>query len=124
MKVQKNVTLINIADLKKPDDGLGRTYRECNNAKMHTIPVGALVEVKFDNWFGEGGCWKVHSRLWVQKHTRDCDGTPLYTLTRWNPENGSSLGYGQHNGFAEESLKIIEVNPNIIKGEDCLEWED
>jgi len=61
--------MINIYDLKDPDDPEGRTYRELNNARMHSFEVGDLVEI-------EGGV-----RLFVAKQTRDCDGTPLYSLT-------------------------------------------
>ena len=122
MIVEKVKNIINVADLKKPYDELGRTYREINNAKIHAIPVGALVEVKFDGWFGEGGCWKVHARLWVKTHTRDCDGTPLYTLTRWNPKDGEVPDTGNHFGFGEENLKLVEVTQNIIEGNDSLEW--
>lgn len=61
--------LINIADLKDPDDPAGRSYREVNRARTHAIPLGALVEC-------EDGI-----RLWVVYHQRDCDQTPLYELS-------------------------------------------
>lgn len=60
---------INIADLKDPNDIQGRTYREVNNSTPHKFEIGILVEI-------EGGV-----RMFVGKHTRDCDGTPLYCLT-------------------------------------------
>ena len=59
---------INVADLINPNDKQGRSYREINMADTHLFDTGELVEVY-------GGC-----RLFVVRHTRDCDGTPLYTL--------------------------------------------
>lgn len=41
--------------------------------KEHTIPLYSLVEINSDEDNG--------IRLYVQKHSRDCDGTPLYDLT-------------------------------------------
>jgi hypothetical protein len=80
------VQIVKISDLKDPDDPLGRTYREVNNSKGHVFKVGELVEL-------DSGV-----RLFVSKLTRDCDGTPLY-----------SLSTGQENkflhGFDEKSLK-------------------
>lgn len=76
---------INVADLPA-NDGTGRTYREVNNATHHAIPVGALVEL-------DGG-----GRAFVVRHTRDCDGTPLYSL--------SLLGKVDH-GYGEDSLTVI-----------------
>ena len=91
----------------------GKTIKENNLAKQHNIPCGSLVEVKFDSWFGEGACWKVHARLWVDAHTRDCDGTPLYTLRS---------DYQRFNGFSEESLTPIEITDELIYGKGALEW--
>lgn len=104
------------------DPKTGRTYREDNLAREHRIPVGTLVEVKFDRWFGDGACWKVHARLWVVKHTRDCDGTPLYSLNRYR-EPSASASFYSHHGFAEDSLVIMDVTPEMIMGEGALEWE-
>ncbi len=40
----------------------GKTIKENNLEKQHKIQIDSLVEVKFDPWFGEGACWKVHAR--------------------------------------------------------------
>lgn len=61
----------------------GKTVRENNMEISHNIPVDTLVEVKYDNWHGDGACEKVHARLWVVKHGRDCDGEPLYVLSHY-----------------------------------------
>ena len=97
----------------------GRTYREDNLARKHGIPIGTLVEVQFDTWFGGGACWKVHARLWVVKHTRDCDGTPLYSLNRYRTRMATL-----YHGFAEDSLLVIDVTPDLIEGHGALQWED
>jgi len=77
------MNFINAADL---DSGNGKTYREINNAKGHTFKVGDLVGL--DNG----------ARLFVGELTRDCDGTPLYSLSpggklliHGHPEDGMVL---------------------------------
>ncbi len=77
----------NVADFKDPNDSLGRTYREVNNATDHKLKLGQLVEVEDDG-----------IRLFITKLSRDCDGTPLY-----------SLGMRQSftHGYTEECLKAI-----------------
>lgn len=70
----------NIADLKDPNDKQGRSYREVNNAKVHLFQVGDLVEV-------DSGI-----RLYITKLTRDCDGTPLYSLGNMDGES-FTFGY-------------------------------
>lgn len=62
------VTIMNVADLPDPNDAQGRTYRQVNNARKHGFGLGQLVELG-------NGC-----RLFIRELTRDCDGTPLYTL--------------------------------------------
>jgi len=80
--------MITMCDLKDPNDPQGRTYRQINAEKQHNIPIGALVEV-IDS--GE--------RLFVMKHTRDCDQTPLYSIGM----KGSDDWKWNH-GYSEESL--------------------
>lgn len=52
----------------------GKTLKDNNLGLDHTIPLGSLVEVREED--GVPGV-----RLYVVKHTRDCDGTPLYGLS-------------------------------------------
>ncbi len=59
---------INIADLKDWNDPAGRSFREVNNAKKHKYKVGDLVTIP--------GLTTVT----VTKLTRDCDGSPLYSV--------------------------------------------
>lgn len=88
---------INIADL---DSGNGKSYREVNLAKNHNMKVGQLVEIS------ETGC-----RLFIVKLTRDCDGTPLYSLCHDrddiivdNTEFGNRYWI---NGFTENDLALV-----------------
>ena len=82
-----------IADLTNP--ATGKTWRQENAARTHTIPLGALVEI-----FGTG------VRLFVAKHTRDCDETPLYSLSAYPPadEQNSEYFAAMYHGYAEEDL--------------------
>ena len=97
----------------------GRTIKENNLDRRHNIPLGTLVEVKFDEWFGNGGSWKVHARLWVVAHCRDCDGTPLYSVGRW-----PGLSREGYYGFTEDRLRIVPITPELLDGEGALEWKD
>lgn len=116
----------------------GKTVRENNLAREHKIPIGTLVEVRYDEWFGNGACEKVHARLWVVEHARDCDGTPLYTLAaRTDPEwvrvwQTGSLTQRMtadailhiKTGLGEESLTPIEITEAVERGEGALSWDD
>lgn len=92
--------LPNFADMKDPEDSLGRSYREANREKKHSIPIGTLVELS------DG------VRLWVVAHTRDCDQTPLYELSHDRDDivekrpgfrNNSWTG-----GWSKESITVIK----------------
>lgn len=133
----KKEYVINIADI--PDEN-GITDRQKNNQIPHNIPIGTLVEFKYDTWFGNGACKKVHARMFVWKHERDCDGTPLYTLSPIkNPENyinahekyfhinrriTEDMIIEKVDGLTEESLTVIELTKDIEDGRDSLRWND
>jgi hypothetical protein len=93
------IKLITIHNLKDPSDKQGRSYKEINLGKNHKIPLGMLVEL-------DGGV-----RLFVVKHTRDCDGTPLYSLCHdkedTEQEREGFGNFGWVNGFNEDSLIVI-----------------
>ncbi len=93
--------MMNVADFKYPNDPQGRTYREINNAIIHSFEVGDLVEID-----------DTGVRLFVAKQTRDCDGTPLYCLTAekddYEVEREGFTNSNWMNGMWEFSLtKII-----------------
>jgi hypothetical protein len=109
----------------------GKTYQETNLERQHRIPIGTLVEVKYDKWHGDGACEKVHARLWVIHHGRDCDGTPLYALSKYrdaepfDPSNRNLYAPRVRvNGMPEESLTPIEVTADLAYGHGALEWPD
>lgn len=56
----------------------GMTVKENNLLKEHGIAIGALVEVHGDSNDEESANGL---RLFVVEHARDCDGTPLYSLS-------------------------------------------
>jgi hypothetical protein len=93
-------SLMSFGDLKDPDDPSGRTIREVNREKTHAIPIGTLVEL-------EDGV-----RLFVVKHNRDCDGTPLYCLGP-DPEDleprypGFAMNSGWVSGYSEDALEEV-----------------
>jgi hypothetical protein len=64
---------MNVADIKCPDDPQGRTYRQINAEKKHSIPLGTLVE------------YRDGVRLFVVAYTRDWDGpsTFIYNNQQW-----------------------------------------
>ena len=111
-----------VADMTNPETG--KTYREENNSLQHRIPLNTLVETQWDDWFGEGACWKVHARLWVVAHRRDCDGTPLYVLSRWANFGQLELSNDCFYGFEEEQLTVIERTDSVRRGDDALHWPD
>lgn len=87
--------MINLADLKDPKDPLGRSYREVNAEMNHKIPIGTLVEL-------ESGV-----RVFVVLHNRDCDQTPLYSLSiDPDPEQCT---FSMSHGYLEKNLKQITM---------------
>lgn len=89
------VEIVNVADLRDPQNPQGRSYREVNASLAHAIPLGTLVEL-------EGG-----ERLRVMKHTRDCDQTPLYSLGV-----SDSNDWTWSHGYCDHSLTVVP--PNVL----------
>lgn len=75
----------------------GKTAKENNLEKTHKIKIGALVELKSG------------ARLFIVKHLRDCDGTPLYGLTadleEYDDFKDNEYWNKVHGGYGEDSLK-------------------
>ena len=109
-------------DLINPNTG--NTYRADNLQIQHTIPIGTLVEAKWSEWHGDGACEKIHARLWVVKHHRDCDGTPLYAISRWRDPAFAMSVRDMHTGFDEQQLTPIPVTRELTDGIGSLEWPD
>jgi hypothetical protein len=121
-------TILFVGDIVEEN---GKTIKENNMERKHNIPIDTLVEVRYDSWFDDGACEKVHARLWVVEHGRDCDGTPLYSLCEEKsdaiPELQQyfgKLGIKIRRGFSEESLTIVEVTDKLKQGYGALKWED
>lgn len=95
----------------------GQTVKEQNLLVKHAIPLGALVEVDIERNENHG------IRAFVCEHARDCDGTPLYSLSMSN--NIADLEelrrtdmehylWSTENGFSDDCLKVIRY-PNRMK---------
>jgi phosphodiesterase/alkaline phosphatase D-like protein len=107
---------VNVADVTNPETGL--TFRQENHTLEHTIPLGTLVEVLYENPDPDRN--KKGLRLFVVAHNRNCDGTPLYSLTHktshdlensLDVEGGGSIFYRMQlsNGHDEKNLKVIRL---------------
>jgi hypothetical protein len=67
------------------------------NKTRHYVDVGVLVALE------------TGARLFVAKHTRDCDGTPLYSLT---PEIQGEDPLNEAKwmrGYPEHSIKVVKL---------------
>ena len=112
----------------------GKTIKQNNlEKKKHNIELGTLVEITSDDTLHDEEDQHNGLRLFVVQHTRDCDGTPLYSLS-FNKAAGCELqsamddlekqakGSLEHDlvswmtinlqgsilhGFPEESLKVV-----------------
>lgn len=119
-------TMTNFSDIIEEN---GNTVRENNMEKEHKIPIGTLVEVRYEQQFLGGASESVHARLWVVGHDRDCDGEPLYTLCHLKePSQGTVIIAGYvlngnvsrsiinnfHTGFSEKQLTPVDLTEETI----------
>lgn len=138
--------MTNITNFSDIIENNGKTVRDNNIQKKHNIPIGTLCEFVIDEWFGGGACMAGKFRLYVIEHNRDCDGTPLYSLSKHKPDhyvegdiiftmdNGSKFMLKEEisfnilneviNGVSEDQLTPIEVTQDIIDGKGSLSRED
>jgi len=117
-----------------------RLFRAENMQIQHKIPLGTIVEidVDMDNGWGPyrivrygdreiiiGIIGKI--RMFVVKHARDCDGTPLYCVA--SAPVGPPSEFVEHlkyrglvrfcmDGIDEESMKVVGVPPVEVRS-----WE-
>jgi len=136
---------MNAINFKNIIEENGKTIEQNNLEKQHKYSVGQLVEVKYDEWGCDGSCEIVHARLWIVSLDRDCDGTPLYSLSktprhRWDEiqviisdkktsyglkeDISQSIFYKVKSGFLEERLTLVEVTEDLKKGVGALKWEN
>jgi len=93
-----------------PSDVTGKTWKEKNLETTHKIPLWSLVEIDYEDATNKG------VRLLVCGHTRDCDGTPLYSLT-WDRDYYEQFVNNQYatvstGGYSEDGLKVIRAASN------------
>lgn len=97
------IEFMNVSDIVESN---GKTIYANNMEKKHNIPLGALVEVKYDEWYGDGACAIIHARLWVVSRVRDCDGTPLYWLSHHRRSVGIDEDTEQPTGEGFDELLL------------------
>lgn len=92
----------------------GKSVRENNLERQHRIPLGTLVEIFEDDPLQEDSYHRL--RLYVVDHARDCDGTPLYSLS--------------FNKKVVEELKAVErdINTGLLAAQElqlshCVRWK-
>lgn len=95
------IELVSIADIQEQN---GKTVRQNNYARLHAIPIGVLVEIQIESDDDDYYLQARGVRLYVILHTRDCDGSPMYSLGMRKDE--INVGRMDH-GWDEESLSIV-----------------
>jgi len=93
----------------------GKTARENNLEKIHTIPLKTFVEINCD-YDTSHGC-----RGYVVDHQRDCDGTPLYGIA-FDPAIADELPDYRKGTSRIVRLGLMQLENQINKGwsEDSL----
>ncbi len=86
----------------------GKTVRQNNLTIGHEIPMGALVEITTDCPIGQFSSEYKGVRLFVVGHKRDCDGTPLYSLS-FDPNAHKELADAQKTFDDNTDSKFISV---------------
>jgi hypothetical protein len=61
----------------------GKTIRQNNLERRHTLPLDTLVELDLVVSYANGTTTEGRVQMYVFSHDRDCDGTPLYGLATW-----------------------------------------
>lgn len=117
----------NVADIVESN---GKTVRENNTELTHKYPIGSLVKVSLSRESPGGSYIKGEAVLYVIRHERDCDGTPLYGLgledpavpemvmTSINPDIDSEYMYRviSENRRKYDELDLIFGNPGWFSG--------
>ena len=90
----------NIIPIYRIKDTNGETDHDRNMRIQHSIPIGSLVEVRgtedWPEWHGV--------RMYVTKHSRDCDGSPLYSIGLKNADGERPI---EHSGFGQYVLTVV-----------------
>lgn len=85
----------------------GKTIKENNLEREHQFPINTLVDITFEESFDNEAYQKVEARVYVYSHGRDCDGTPLYTLSKKR-----NIGRDPNKEIFP-GVKFNEVNPIV-----------
>lgn len=115
-----------VHDLTDPADPEGRSFKEVNLTKTHKWPIGTLVECTYANGDNYG------VRMFVAELTRDCDGTPLYTLTPslqdiaklrfdYYQKFSNRIYLNLDTGHSENSLRLVSL-PDAAREQRIEDW--
>jgi hypothetical protein len=127
----------NVINFKDIVEENGKTIEQNNLSKGYKFPLGTLVKFKLGNYNNKtekGTVYtNVEGHLYVVEHTRDCDGSPLYTLGECSTMDAEMVDlmtrgmndmrkrvflkgfYGLIYNMGEESLEIAPVeDPKIF----------
>lgn len=129
--MKNKVEILIASSIVDPKTGL--TRKEVNMKKTHNFPLNSKVQVVD---YGDGSDECLGLILYVTKHGRDCDGTPLYYLSHqtaekyttaakyiheflvergvllnqpYHPDNANIFASPLEGGYSEESLKLISL---------------
>jgi hypothetical protein len=94
--------IFNIADMVEKN---GKTVRQNNRERQHTLPIGTLVEFVQEAGADEDEDY-TGVRLYVVCHTRDCDEEPLVVLAANKHEESDFMQIGP---FCESSLRPVDT---------------
>jgi hypothetical protein len=107
---------INVYELTNPKTG--KTWLQENAELKHNIPIGTLVELIDDN---SGVHQRNGVRLYVVAHDRDCDMTPLYSMSADKKDTvRQRAGFANStwvHGWPEEALIVVESG-NLMPNDD------
>lgn len=109
--------IMNVADIIEEN---GKTIRENNKAKTHNIPVNTMVEFHLEDLDENGAGYNAKVKGYVYQHTRDCDGTPLYSISLVHPSK--LLGVSEDSGVGVVMRIDRHSNWFFLKKEMEIQW--
>ena len=141
---ERNANTVLFSDLLEPN---GLTIRQNNLARQHKFPIGTLVHCKYDETHASGSSCRTEGNLWVIEHTRDCDGTPLYTVGMMPLPDVDDPFLGRFvldlrassvlakmlstkmlgvccTHLSETGMTEVQVTPDLLRGVDAITWND
>ncbi len=85
----------------------GKTIRQNNLERKHKYPIGTIVKFEVNESHEDNIFVKGTVQAYVCRQTRDCDGSPLYTMSLWNPDIWSDIHPSLTPEDYDETLKNL-----------------